>query len=189
MFVNWSHDSKVAGFMLGGGPHLDPSDSLATIEEWSRRYESKDFYLWAVVLKGSGDLIGAISGTITDPTEAASAGGLGEGPVAELAFSIGKNWWRQGFTHEFLKVIIKFFFEEVKVNRIFVRYGVNRAISGETVMKQCGIKYSSTVHKAQSAHGEEVIEYSIHASDYFATVNPPANNKRRQAKRRLFHSA
>ncbi len=136
MFRNWQSDSKVTEF-LRWKTAKDISEAERVIHEWIQRYEHRDFYQWAIVLKEIGEPIGSIS--VVGKNE-----NLG---IVHIGYCIGSKWWHQGITSEAFKAIIPFFFEEVGVNRIESQHDPNNPNSGK-VMKKCGLKYEGTLRQA-----------------------------------------
>ena len=67
--------------------------------------------------------------------------------IVQLGYCIGRNWWNKGITSEALKSLMKFFFEEVGVNRIEARHDPRNLNSGK-VMQKCGMKYEGTMRSA-----------------------------------------
>jgi [ribosomal protein S5]-alanine N-acetyltransferase len=59
--------------------------------------------------------------------------------MVEIGYCIGKQWWNKGITSEALNVIIKYFFEEIRVNRIEAWHDIKNPNSGK-VMAKCGMK-------------------------------------------------
>lgn len=125
---------------------------------WIRGYEQEDFYLWAIVPKDLNEPIGSISIVRQDNK-------IG---MVHVGYSIGRKWWGKGYTSEALIRLVKFFFEEVGVNRIESRHEVENPNSGK-VMEKAGLIYEGTLRQADySNHGLcDTKYYGILASDYF----------------------
>ena len=64
-----------------------------------------------------------------------------------IGYCIGKRWWNKGITSEALNELIKYFFEEVQVNRIESRHDPLNKNSGKVMIK-CGMKYEGIMRKA-----------------------------------------
>jgi ribosomal-protein-alanine N-acetyltransferase len=88
--------------------------------------------------------------------------------MVHIGYCIGKKYWNQGITSEALNRIIKFFFEEVGVNRIESRHDPNNPNSGK-VMKKCGMKYEGTIRQADINNQGicDYSEYGILAEEYY----------------------
>lgn len=125
MFHNWASDSAVTKF-LTWPPHADESVSLAHIQTMD--YENPAVYDWGIELKELGQVIGSI-------------GVVGHKDAIEMVhvgYCIGQNWWHQGLMSEAFAAVIRFFFEEVGVNRIETRHDTNNPNSGKVMLK-CGL--------------------------------------------------
>ena len=108
MYKNWASDPDVTKY-LPWTPHESVQVTRSLLEDWISQYEKDDYYHWTIVLKENGEEpIGSISAVQKDDTI----------KMVHIGYCIGKKWWKQGITSEALAALIKFFFEEVGVNRI-----------------------------------------------------------------------
>jgi len=158
MFCNWANDPEVTKY-LTWPTHTDVSVSRAVIDSWVKQYENVNYYNWAIVLKELNEPIGSIS--VVSMNEVINK--------VEIGYCIGRKWWRQGYTSEALAELIRFFFEEVGVNRIEALHDIRNPNSGK-VMQKCGMKYEGTMRQgAKNNQGLcDVALYAIIGDDYFA---------------------
>lgn len=134
MFHNWASDSAVTKF-LTWPPHADEGVSLAHIQTMD--YENPTVYDWGIELKELGQVIGSI-------------GVVGHKDAIEMVhvgYCIGQKWWHQGLMSEALAAVIRFFFEEVGVNRIETRHDTNNPNSGKVMLK-CGLTCEGTLRQS-----------------------------------------
>jgi ribosomal-protein-alanine N-acetyltransferase len=160
MFRNWVNDPEVTKY-LTWQTHTDVSVSKAVIDSWVPLYEQLDHYSWAIELKSIGEPIGSI----------AAVEKRDDIQMAHIGYCIGKAWWRQGYTSEALIRLVRFFFEEVGVNRIESRHDPRNPNSGKVMMK-AGLKYEGTLHQADINNQGgfcDAAYYAILAEDYFNT--------------------
>ena len=75
---------------------------------WLSHYDEPDFYQWAIVPKDINESIGSI-GVVKHDDKA---------QMVHIGYCIGKAWWRKGYVPEALIRLVRFFFEDVGVNRI-----------------------------------------------------------------------
>lgn len=137
VYKNWASDSDVTKF-LTWGPMGNVDVSKNVVKSWVGEYEKENFYQWAIVLKSNGEEpIGTIS-TVRQNEE------IG---MVHIGYCIGKKWWNKGITSEALNAIIKYFINEVEVNRIESRHDPLNPSSGKVMIK-CGMKYEGTMRKA-----------------------------------------
>ena len=136
MYENWARDPEVTKY-LTWQPYsgVETADEILSI--WTKEYEKKDFYQWAIELKKLGQPIGSIS--VVEMKEKAK--------VAHIGYALGRNWWRQGIMSEALKAVMDFLFDEVGFNRLESRHDPNNPNSGK-VMVKCGMKYECTMRQS-----------------------------------------
>lgn len=136
MYYNWANDTEVTKY-LTWPPHKNPDSTRELLNMWIKDYGKSDYYQWVIALNdGREEAIGSISVVNIDENI----------KMIELGYCLGKNWWHQGIMSETLKEIIRFFMEEVGVNRIQARHDVRNVNSGK-VMLACGMKYEGTMHQ------------------------------------------
>lgn len=158
IFSNYANDPNVTKFMTWP-THESIEDTRTILRTWIGQYDHSDFYQWCIVLKENGnDPIGTIGVVRVDENV----------EIIEIGYVIGKTWWHKGITSEALTALIKFFFDEVKVNRIQARHDPNNPNSGK-VMKKCGMKFEGIMRKA-SRNNQGIVDsaiYAILSEDYF----------------------
>ena len=135
-FKNWTSSDAVTKF-LRWPTYRDISEMHEYINLQLDNYKKIDTYNWAIVLKELGEPIGSM-GAVAFNEKARSV---------EIGYCIGEKWWRRGYTSEALAAVIKFFFEEVGVNRVYSEHDPRNPNSGK-VMQKCGMKYEGTLRQA-----------------------------------------
>ncbi|MDR0267227.1 GNAT family N-acetyltransferase [Paenibacillus sp.] len=85
----------------------------------------------------------------------------------ELAYWIGKQYKNNGYCTEAAKGIVKFAFEEMKLNRIFARYLGKNPASGR-VMEKLSMKYEGTLRQHIKKWGEyeDLFYYGLLKDEY-----------------------
>lgn len=157
MYNNWANDDNVTKYLTWKS-YQSIDDANFILNEWTKSYDNKDFYQWAIVLKEIDEPIGSIS--VVEINEKVN--------MVTIGYCIGKKWWHKGITSEAFERIIKFLFDEVKVNRIQSRHDVENENSGK-VMKKCGLKYEGTLRQSDF-NNQGVVDlcmYAILAEDYY----------------------
>jgi ribosomal-protein-alanine N-acetyltransferase len=162
IYDNWANDNEVTKYLMWP-THKDSSVTTSVLKEWVGQYDNDKFYQWAIVLKSNGnDPIGSISIVKMDDRI----------KMVHVGYCIGKKWWHQGITTEALSELIRFFFEEVEVNRIESRHDPKNPNSGK-VMKKCGLIYEGTV-KQGDWNNQGICDYSMYGlilEDYKKTFD------------------
>ena len=129
-------------------------------EEWINTHEpmlKKDKSVtYAVVLENTDELIGAIGLTLNEKYN-----------HAEIGYWIGVPFWGNGFCTEAGLVVIKYGFEELKLNRIFAHHMTNNPASGK-VMEKIGMSYEGCCRQHVKRWGEyqDIKYYGILEADY-----------------------
>lgn len=136
MFDNWASNPNVTKFMTWP-THSNIEITKMVLSNWVNSYENFTYYQWGIVIKKTNQLIGTIS-VVRFKEE------INE---VEIGYCIGEKWWNQGITSEALKEVIRFFFEEVKANRICACHDINNPNSGKVMIK-CNMKYEGTLRQA-----------------------------------------
>ncbi len=158
-YKNWTSDEKVTKF-LRWKTHKNIKQTENIIANWNDKYSDKTFYQWAIVFRNTPSLgpIGTISVNKYDDNI----------NMVHLGFCIGSAWWNTGITSEALYEIIRFMFEEVKVNRIESWHDPENIYSGKAMLK-CGMKYEGTLRQGDYNNQGivDACEYAIIAKDYF----------------------
>lgn len=157
MFRNWASDPEVTKFLMWQ-PHADIEVSKAITNEWVCNYDSNSYYQWAIVHKNLEEPIGSIAAVKVDDAI----------KMVQIGYCIGKTWWRQGYTSEALTALIRFFFEEVGVNRIESRHDARNPNSGKVMLK-CGLQYEGTLRQSDKNNQGicDASYYAILADKYF----------------------
>lgn len=155
MLHNWAGDSAVTKH-LTWPPHADEGVSLAHIN--SMDYENPTVYDWGIELKELGQVIGSI-------------GAVRQNDVLEMVhigYCMGTRWWHTGIMSEAFAAVIRFFFEEVGVNRIEARHDTNNPNSGKVMLK-CGLTHEGTLRQADLNNQgiNDSAWYAILREDYF----------------------
>ena len=158
MYNNWAKDPEVTKYLIWPY-HKSVEVSKGVLSEWIPLYAQDDYYQWAIVLKMSDEAIGSIAVVLKDDAV----------EMVHIGYCIGRKWWNQGITSEALAALVRFFFDEVGVNRIESRHDPRNPNSGK-VMTKCGLKYEGTHREADwNNQGKcDSAYYAILAKDYKA---------------------
>jgi ribosomal-protein-alanine N-acetyltransferase len=161
MYRNWASDCNVTKY-LTWPTHPNIEITKKVIQSWLSDYEKEDNYQWCIEWKKSREAIGSISVVHLNETIES----------VEVGYCIGENYWNQGITSEALSAIVRFFFDDVKVNRIEARHDTNNPYSGK-VMQRCGFELEGIHRKADKNNTGicDVAYYGILSEDYQKDIN------------------
>jgi RimJ/RimL family protein N-acetyltransferase len=120
------------------------------------RSQSGDGFAFAMVTKDQPALIGCISINLTKQHNR-----------GELAYWVGRPYWRQGYAAEAAKQVIHFGFEALKLNKIWAAAMVKNPASSN-VMSKVGMKHEGTFkeHIIKWDQFEDLVYYGILKTDY-----------------------
>jgi RimJ/RimL family protein N-acetyltransferase len=108
-------------------------------EAWIRthapRYEADELATFALTLRQTQELVGAIGLMINRPHAR-----------AELGYWVGIPFWNQGYATEAAHEILRFGFEELELNRIFAQHLVRNPASGR-VMQKAGMQHEARLRQ------------------------------------------
>ena len=90
--------------------------------------ESRSRYVFAIILKENGEIIGAGEINVRDYTN----------KVGEIAYIINPEYWGLGYATEIAKVLIRFGFSQLKFHRIFATCDP-RNIGSSRVLEKVGM--------------------------------------------------
>ena len=122
-------------------PHPYPTDGAAGWIAGHPAEEDRNHTTFAITLKTTGELIGAIT--------------LIEKRIhlrAEIGYWIGRAYWGNGYATEATKAIIQFGFAERGLNRIFAHHFAENSASGR-VMQKSGMTYEGTIRDCVQKDG------------------------------------
>ena len=165
IFYNCWSDPEVWKWM-----NYEPMDSIEDVlklnniftDFWFAKYESPDYYNWAIELKSTGEVIGRVRGGVPGDR-------VNNLDQIELAYEIGRSWWGQGLTTEAAKKVIDFWFREIGFDRIYTSHAHKNPASGK-VMQKCGMAYEGTMRRALNKNNglQDKVNYAILADDFFS---------------------
>lgn len=126
-------------------PHPYPDGAA---EEWIGTHDAEfaagASVVWAITLRVSGELVGAI-GLVIDP----------EHDRAELGYWIGVPHWNKGYITEAARLTLQYGFEELQLNRIHAHHFENNPASGR-VLQKLGMKHEGTLRKHHKKWGRHL---------------------------------
>lgn len=157
VFDNWTSDPEVSKYARQQS-HISVDETQQYISDLMSEYQNTTNYYWAIALLDSNAPIGRINITgMNQPIESVC-----------ISFMIGQKFWNKGYITEALSSVLKFFFEEVGVNRIEGRNDVQNPAS-EKVMIKCGFQYEGLLRQGgRNSFGlVDCKQYAIIAEDYF----------------------
>ena len=136
MYKNWASDDDVTRHITWQ-THKNIEETKEVVAKYVFDSENENYYHWCIELKSTNAAVGSIGAFRM----------FEDLSLFEVGYSIGKKFWNQGITTEAMHAIIKFFFEEVGVNRIEARHDTKNPASG-VVMKKAGMQFEGILRQA-----------------------------------------
>ena len=163
MFKNWCADPDVTKYLMWKTHESIEETRRVLTNIWLSHYDEPDFYQWAIVNKDINEPIGSI-GVVKQDAQI---------KMVHIGYCIGKAWWRKGYVTEALLRIVRFFFEDVGVNRIESRHDPRNPNSGK-VMRKAGLRYEGTSLESDWNNQGicDAANYALLAKDYFRKPQP-----------------
>ena len=142
------------GIMQGWKPHESREESLAVLKSFITDDER-----WAIVLKENNKVIGSIK---TSPDE-----NRGRYYAKYVSYVLSEDYWGKGYMTEALKRIIKYVFEEVKID-LLSAFCFPHNTRSKCVLERCGFQYETTIKQGRKIYTGQVFDtvcYSILAEE------------------------
>lgn len=158
-YAHWCNSDVVDRYVMWS-KHKSIDETFLFYQTWIDEYDDPTTYRWIVELKENSEVIG----TITVPSKKFIKFG-----TYEIGYCYGDAYWGKGYATEALMRVIKYLFEEVKVETIYAEYMSNNPASRQ-VMKKArmqfeGIKRSRLNDKNNKRN--DLGSYSITKEEYF----------------------
>lgn len=163
-FHEYCKDPEV-GPNAGWKPHETMEESKKILDSFVNCDKAKDTEL-ALVLKENGKVIGSV-GILADRLQHED---MGKGK--EIGYVLSHAYWGHGLMPEAVKEIIRFLFEEKKLDYIAVSHFIFNARS-KRVIEKCGFRYEKALTGVYTNYkGEKLDEvcYLLTRKDYFSGV-------------------
>ena len=144
-------------------PHETLADSVETIENVLRRYETGRCYRWAIALKADDSIIGIIELLRFDEV----AG------TCSFAYMIGDEFWGRGYGTQALKAALGFGFEQMELNAVEADHMAANPASG-AAMRKAGMTYIRTDEGKYQKNGciYDAPVYRITRQEWMKETNP-----------------
>ena len=126
-------------------PHASENYTYKYVSYLQLRYRAGDFYDWAVIWRGNEKMIGTCGFTRFNF----------EANSAELGYVLNPLYWGYGIAPEAVGSVMRFGFEQLKLNRIEARYMIGNDRS-RRVMEKVGMIYEGTEREAMHVKGEYI---------------------------------
>lgn len=146
------------GSNAGWKPHFSKEEAYQALKEYINQENH-----WAIVLKKENKVIGSIK---LNPDN-----NRGKYYAKSISFALSPDYWANGFMTEAVKEVIKYAFEELKIDLLSAfHYPENK--QSQRVIEKCGFEYEITLKQSVKRYDGELFDmvcYCILKSDYYKT--------------------
>lgn len=159
-FDHWLSDERVSDHRVSAA-HNSVAETIDRIEKIISNYANKEFCWWAIERKVDRELIGEIDLYDFDNTTG----------NCEVSYSIGYEWWNQGYGTEVLKEVVEFGFQYMNIHKISAAHNTDNPASGK-LMRKAGLVQEGIIrHMVRNAKNQykDCVVYGILQEDYYKT--------------------
>lgn len=135
-FDNWMSDPLVTQY-LTWAPHGDIAFTRRLLAAWEEEAKLDDVFHWAIVLRGSGEVVGDISVVSLDR----------RAESAQVGYCLCRRLWGRGIMTEALSAVIDYLFGVAALWRIGAVYVAQNAASAR-VLEKCGMREEGIARQA-----------------------------------------
>ncbi len=132
MYRAWCTDPEVTRY-LRFAPHKNVEETCGIVAGWIANYQKPDWYIWAVTLKDTGELIGSI-GVFPANGEDALPG------YWEPGYTFARPHWNMGYASEALCAVVPAFIRDSGITQLYCCHAKANPASGR-VMEKAGFQY------------------------------------------------
>ncbi len=119
-------------------------------------FEHRRAYAFALELRAAGEFIGGIGLTLEPRCHRAEAG-----------YWLGQPYWGRGLATEALAVLLRFGFEELKLNKIHATHHADNPASGRVMLKNGMLKEGELVqHTRRDGRYHDLWQYRLTSQEY-----------------------
>ena len=151
----YASDPATSEYLLWS-PHPTKSFTKKYLDHIDKKYKHGEFYDWGIEIEGK--MIGTCGFTSFSI----------ENNSAEIGYVLNKRYWGCGIAAEATRMVMKYGFTELKLNRIEAKYMVendsSRRVMEKCLMKPEGVLRASIYSKKQY---RDIGIYSILHEEYF----------------------
>jgi RimJ/RimL family protein N-acetyltransferase len=149
-------DPKVTATLLDIPEPFERSDAEMWISAGHAGIQQDELYPFAIVRRQDGQVLGCIDFEINSTHRR-----------ADMAYWIGSAYWRQGYTSEAARRMVRWGFETLKLNRIYAQCLTDN-LGSSGVMQKAGMRYEATLRQCTYTKGGfvDLAVYGMVRADY-----------------------
>ncbi|WP_339173795.1 GNAT family protein [Solibacillus sp. FSL R5-0691] len=162
VYNHWLSDERVSD-NRASAVHKNILETSERVAKIISNYASNEFCWWAIEQKVNSELIGEIDLYEFDNTTG----------NCEVSYSIGYEWWNQGYGTEALMAVVEFGFQYMNIHKISAAHNTDNPASGKIMSKAGMIKEGIIRHMIRNAKNQykDCVVYGILHEDYLETYD------------------
>lgn len=158
-FENWLTEESTAKYMKYS-PCKSLSEAEAMLKDIIKQCDGESRFFWGIEKKESNGIFGIVLLSAED--------GIGR-----LAYCIGEKFWGKGYGTESVKAVIRFAFDDIRLQRVEGFHSDENMASGR-VMSKCGLKYEGFAREKYVAYDGKAHDcclYGLSKTEYMGKLN------------------
>ena len=154
--VKYASDKDISKYTLNIPYPYATKDAIWWIKFSEHSFEDNTRYIFGIFFKETDKFIGGIDIQVPD-----------KNMKANLGYWIAKQFWNKGIMTEALKRILKFGFEELKINKIYALHLIENVASGKVMQKVGMVKEGVFAdHNYSKGKFRTVVQYRMLRREY-----------------------
>ncbi len=154
--IKYAGDGKVAATTQNMPHPYQAEDAVFWLNMANTGFLSQSKYIFGIRLKATDELIGGMGLHLTP-----------EFNRAELGYWVGVPFWNKGYATEAAGAILKFGFEQLKLNKIYAVHLIGNGSSGKVMTKNGMIKEGELKeHYKKGDEYRSVYQYRLTKGEY-----------------------
>jgi len=154
--IKYAGDKRVAATTQNMPHPYQEEHAIFWLNMANNGFQTQSKYIFGIRLKATDELIGGMGLHLHQ--------GFNR---AELGYWVGVPFWNKGYATEAAGAILKFGFEEIKINKIFATYLIENPASGKVMIKNGMIKEGELKeHFKKDGKYRSVIQYRLTKREY-----------------------
>lgn len=152
----YARDPEVARFITWK-PHKSIKDSKKAILWMDEQYAGGRAITWGLIHPENARLIGTCGYVALYPND----------ERAEIGYAMSREYWGKGYMTEAVRAVLKFGFENMKLNRVEAKTNLENAVSSR-LLEKVGMTYEGILRQYTFCKGQhlDLKMYSLLRSEY-----------------------
>ena len=143
IFDNWLSDARISDNRVSAA-HKSITETNERLAIIVNEYSKKDYCWWGIERKVDNKLIGEID--LYDFDHATGN--------CEVSYSVGYDWWNQGYATEALRAVLEFGFQYMNLHKVSAAHNTDNPASGKVMSKVGMVQEGVIRHMIRNANNQ-----------------------------------